>query len=114
MNYTEINYTGDILVEEYLVKPLSESININLREANEGKNNEDKNISQLTQYSLTNIENEEAKMEGSLTNISIFSIIDEKGILESVEKKTISTILTPDNIDEEDVLYELQAKEVMQ
>ena len=41
-------------------------------------------------------------MEGSLNNISIFSIIDEKGILESVEKKTISIMLTPDNIDEED------------
>ena len=102
MNYTEINYTDDILVEEYLVEPLSDSINITLREANEGKNNEDKNISQLTQYSLKNIENEKVKLEGSLTNISIFSIIDEKGILESVEKKTISTMLTPDNIDEED------------
>jgi len=82
MNYTEINYTDDILVEEYLVSPLSESINITLREANEGKNNEDKSNSQLTQYSLNNIENEEVKMEGSLNNISIFSIIDEKGILE--------------------------------
>ena len=102
MNYTEINYTDDILVEEYLLNPLSESININLREANEGKNNEDKNVSQLTQYSLTNIENEEVKMEGSLTNISIFSIIDEKGILESVEKKTISKMFTPDSIDIED------------
>jgi len=102
MNYTEINYTDDILVEEYLVSPLSESINITLREANEGKNNEDKSNSQLTQYSLNNIENEEVKMEGSLNNISIFSIIDEKGILESVEKKSISTMLNSDNIDEED------------
>ena len=102
MNYTEINYTDDILVEEYLVSPLSESINITMREANEGKNNEDKSISQLTQYSLNNIENEEVKMEGSLNNISIFSIIDEKGILESVEKKTISAMHNIDNIDEED------------
>ena len=102
MNYTEINYTDDIIVEEYLVSPLSESINITMREANEGKNNEDKSISQLTQYSLNNIENEEVKMEGSLNNISIFSIIDEKGILESVEKKTISAMHNIDNIDEED------------
>ena len=81
MNYIEINYTDDLLVEEYLVELFSESINIDLREASDGKNNEDKNISLLIQYSLKNIENNEIKMEGSLNNISILSIIDENGIL---------------------------------
>ena len=117
MNYTEINYTGDILVEENLKEPLSESINVDLREANERNiildNNETKNFSQLTQYSLKNIENEEVKMEGSLKNISIFSIIDEKGILESVEKKTFTAMFTPDDIDgEEDSQEEKNTKDM--
>ena len=105
LDYTEVNYTDDLLIEEYLVKPTSKSINIDLREANDEKassdNNITKNISQLTQYSYKNIENEDAKMEGSINYITIISTIDEEGLLESVEKTSFSSMSPPDNIDNE-------------
>ena len=45
-NYTNINYTGDIYIEEYLEEPLYNSINIDLREANENSKNLDDNKTQ--------------------------------------------------------------------
>ena len=105
LDYTEADYTDDLLIEEYLVEPISESKNIDLREANEknvsSDNNITKSIFQLTQYSYKNIENENAKMEGSINYITIFSTIDEEGLLESVEKTSFSSMSHPDNINNE-------------
>jgi hypothetical protein len=44
-----INYTGDIKIDEYIVDPESESIDIDLREANENKTNNTINTN-LTQH----------------------------------------------------------------
>ncbi len=106
MNYPEINYTDDLFIEEYLVEPLSEYINFDLREAKEEKgssdNNITKNISKLTQCSFKNIENEDLKIEGSVNYIKILSTIDENGLLESVEKTSFSSMSTPESIDDEE------------
>ena len=40
-------------------------------------------------------------MEGSINYITIFSTIDEEGLLESVEKTSFSSMSPPDNIDNE-------------
>ena len=98
----------DVIIEEYLVEPSSESINYDLREANEGQINLDNNISQnftnLTQFKINNIESDEIKMEQSLTNTTIYSIIDKDGILESVEKKTFSSMYTQESENNEEEL----------
>ena len=97
-NDTENNDSDvdDVIIEEYLVEPSSESIDYDLREANDGQTNLDDNISKnfsyLTQFKMNSIESDEVKMEGSSTNTTIYSIIDEEGILQSVEKKTFSTM----------------------
>ena len=108
-NHTNIEYTGDIYFEEYLVEPLSDSINMDLREANEGSVKSDNNITQdysnLTQYSIRNVESDEAKMEGSLTNIKIYSIVDKEGILESVEQNSFSSMSTQDYESSEELQY---------
>ena len=108
-NNTSINYTGDIYVEEYLEEPLYDSINIDLREANENLKNLDdnktQNYSNLTQYSIKNIESDEAKMEGSSSNTTIYSIVDKDGILESVEQKIYSLMVSQDYDSPEEVEY---------
>jgi len=43
-----INYTGDIKIDEYIVEPESESIDIDLKEANENKTNNVINYTNLT------------------------------------------------------------------
>lgn len=84
-NYTNINYNGNIYFEEYLVEPLTNSINLELREENENFKIVDDNLtlnySNLTKYSISNVESDEAKMEGSIKNSTIYSIIDKDGIL---------------------------------
>jgi len=108
-NYTNIDYNGDIYIEEYLEEPLSDSINIDLREANENSKKLDErktqNYSNLTQYSIKNVESDEVKMEGSLTNTTIYSIIDKDGILESVEQKINSLMVSQDYDSPEEVEY---------
>ena len=80
----------DIILDNYLKEPSSESVNYDLREAN--KLNESLNNSNLTEFSVKSIECDEAKMEGGMTNSTIFSIINKDGILESIVEKTISTM----------------------
>ena len=66
-----INYTGDIKVDEYIVEPESESIDIDLREANENKIRNVTNFTNLTQHSIKTVENDEVQMKGSLSNSTI-------------------------------------------
>ena len=99
-NLEEDNDT-DLIIEEYLVEPSSESINYDLREANVGQINIDnetiQNFSCLTQFKMNSIESDEVKMEDSVTNTTIYSIIDDEGILQSVEKKTFSSMFNQES-----------------
>ena len=95
-----INYTGDIKVDEYIVEPESESIDIDLREANENKIRNATNYTNLTQYSIKTVENDEVQMKGSLSNSTIYSIIDKDGILESIEEIKIVSMKS-DNMENE-------------
>ena len=92
-----------------MVEPLTNSINLELREANENSKIVDDNIalnySNLTQYSLNNVESDEAKMEGSIKNITIYSIIDKDGILELIEQNSFSSMITQDNDNYEEIEY---------
>ena len=97
----------NVIIEEYITKPLSKSDNIECHEKNEINNNNNKtnNYSILTEFSIKPIENEEAKLEGGSTNNTIYSIIDSEGNLESVIKETILVILDnqgESNSEEED------------
>jgi len=98
-----------IYFEEYLVEPLTNSINLELREVNENSKIVDDNItlnySNLTQYSIKNVESDEAKMEGSIKNITIYSIIDKNGILELVEQNSFSSMITQDYDNYEEIEY---------
>jgi len=103
-NNVHFNETSEeINLENYLKAPLSKSVNYDLREAN--KLNENSNNSNLTEFSAKSIECDEAKMEGGMTNTTIFSIINEDGILESIVEKTISMMQMnnkEENEEEED------------
>ena len=61
-------------------------MNIDLREANTNDN-----CSNLTQFSTSTAENKEAKLEGSKINSTIYSKINNEGILEYVEELQISS-----------------------
>ena len=105
----------EVVIEEYITTPLTPSFNYDLREAKEinessvENNNEKKgNYSNLTQYSLKTAECEDFKMEGSNVNTTTHSIINDKGLLESVEQEVISVMETQNmngNDRETDLLY---------
>ena len=62
----------NVIIEEYITKPLSKSDNIECHEKNEiNNNNITNNYSILTEFSIKSIENEEAKLEGGSTNKTI-------------------------------------------
>ena len=99
-----IKYDDDeeVEIEEYKTTPLIPSFNYDVREANSIKESSNENIndkkagnySNLTQYSLKNAECDDAKMEGSTVNTTTYSKINDKGLLESVEQKSISVMET--------------------
>ena len=93
----------DIIIEDYLEEPTSESIDYDLREAQINLDeNTNQNFSNLTQFKMNSIESDELKMEDSVTNTTIYSIIDEEGILQSVQKKTFSSMYNPESENNED------------
>lgn len=97
-SYNETNYTGEIEIEEYLSIPDSESENYDLRQAD----NLNENYTNLTQYSMNNVESDEVEMEGSVENTTIYTIINDEGILESVEQITMTKFVSPytDNFED--------------
>ena len=112
------NYDSDgekVEIEEYKTTSSIPSFNYDLREANEVNESSDENnnekkegdYSNLTHYSLKNAECEDAKMEGSTVNTTTYSIINDKGLLELVEQKLISVMVTQNMGDdkETDSLY---------
>jgi len=98
-SYNETNYMGEVEIEEYLTIPDSESENFDLRQAD----NLNKNYSNLTQYSMNNIESDEVEMEGSVENTTIYTIINKEGILESVEQITLTKFESPNTDNFEDM-----------
>ena len=116
-NYDIDDDDEEVEIEEYKTTPLNPSFNYDLREANKMNessdeiNNETKegNYSNLTHYSLKNAECEDAKMEGSTVNSTTYSIINDKGLLESVEQNIVSVMETQNmgngNDRETDLLY---------
>ena len=128
-NGSKITYSQ----EHYLTKPLSKSINYEFRQANTIDNfnsfsdfftdgfsdyysninrlNDNNSYSNLTEYTMKSIENDELKMEGSLANTTIYSIIDDEGFLQYVIEKSTSMMKSPeadgeDKYDEEtEALY---------
>ena len=109
---------SEMEIEEYKTSPLNPSFNYDVREANsineslDENNNKLKegNYSNLTQFSMKNAECEDVKMEGSTVNTTTYSIINDKGLLETVEQKIISIMETQNmgnngNDRETDLLY---------
>ena len=110
-NTTETDYEGEIKMEEYLTKPLSESKNYDFREANisnitEINKNEKDQYSNLTELSIKTIENENIKMEDGILNSTIVTIIDKNGLLESVIEKSYSSMNTKTETEEDNELDE--------
>ena len=136
-NNSEISYS----FEDFLTQPLSKSIYYEFREANiindtsydintdfisddfketdiytdiytdMNKLNINKNYSNLTEFSMKSIENDELKMEGGVVNTTIYSIIDEEGYLESVFEKSTLMMKSPeeDNKDDDKLDEETEA-----
>ena len=134
-NYSEISCE----VEDYLNPPLTKSINYVLRQTNiinynqsyinnyyadtestsmyttdlfnnEVLNTNFNNYSNLTEFSIKGIETDEVNMEGSSINTTIYSLIDNKGFLQSVIEKSTSLMKAPEDDEEEndeetDILY---------
>jgi hypothetical protein len=95
---TSVNYTGNITIEEYYTIPSSPSVKIDLREANQEK----KGDSSLTQFSISEGESDDAKMEGSNINTTINSKVNKEGILESVQEIIYSSMISKDLENDED------------
>ena len=114
-NIMDYNNDTEVEIEDYRTTPLIPSFNYDVREANSIEESSNENIndkkegnySNLTQYSLKNAECDDAKMEGSTINTTTYSIINDKGLLESVEQKSISVMETQNtgNDRETDQLY---------
>ena len=86
-------------IEEYLSPSLSENINYDLRE----KNNCSKcSNPDLTQFSTGNIQSNEADLENSVFNKTIYTNINKKGILESATEIENLLMIT-DNNEENDL-----------
>ena len=90
-------------IEEYLT-PSSLDENINLREKNKCNNCSEPN---LTQYSSENIGTDEADLDNSKINKTIYTTI-KNGILESVIERENAVLLTP---EDEDDLADIQFKQ---
>ena len=79
------SFQNKIYVEQYLSAPLTESVNYDLREINNLTDDVNSTkIQNLTRYSKETVENDFAKMEGSSKKSSVFTMINEKGLIESI------------------------------
>ena len=52
---------------------------------------------------MNNVESDEVEMEGSVQNSTIYSIINDEGILESVEQMTMTKLESPNTDNFEDM-----------
>ena len=107
-NSSLIFYPDEIEAEEYLTISKAESFNQDLRQIkkcpkNLNDSNNDNNYSNLTQFSMRNVENDEVNMEGSEENTTIYTLINDEGILEYVEDISITKFISPknDNYDQD-------------
>ena len=101
INFTKKNFTEEIELEEYLTEPLTDSFNLDLREANSFNDS----YSNLTQFSMKNVESDDLKMEDSIENATIYSIINNEGILESVQELVTILFQSPNITDNDEDLY---------
>ena len=100
----ESNQSEDFEVEEYLVPPTEESINYDLREKNNCTNCQNIN---LTEFSMENIENKEVNLKNSILNKTIYTSINNEGILESVTE--IETALITNEKEEEEIIEDYKS-----
>ena len=112
-NNTIDYFIDEVEIEEFSSSQLSNQTNIDLREANNNikkNSNEEKkiNYSNLTQFSIKGIKNDDATIEGSQVNTTSYILIDNNGLLESVEEITtisMNPIEDDENDDEKIILY---------
>ena len=115
LNNSNISYEH----EDFLTPPLSKPINYEFRQAsiindsiydlisdNFSENSEfinDNIYSNLTECSIKSIETDEVTMEGSASNTTIYSLIDDEGYLKTVYEKSTHLMMAPeeDNNEEE-------------
>ena len=120
---------------DFLTQPISKPINYEFREANIindspyysstdfltddfpddftdiNRLNNNNTYSNITECSIKSIENDDIKMEGGLTNTTIYSIIDAEGFLQSVIEKSVTVMKSPEeqnegeNDEETEALY---------
>ena len=76
-------------IEEYITPPLLDSNNIDLREKNNCSNCTGNN---LTEFSSELVGSDKANLENSILNKTIYTKINENGILESVTENEISIL----------------------
>ena len=95
------NESENFEVEEYLIPPEEETFNYNLREKNNISNC--KNIN-LTEFSMENIENNEVNLKNSLLNKTVYTTINNEGILESVTEIEIALLINEKEEEKEKII----------
>ena len=87
-NINDFNLTNEMESENFLSSPLFESDKINIRGVNylNNSNNDTNKISNLTQFSLEELSNDEARLDNSELKTVIYSTIDEEGKLISIRE----------------------------
>ena len=100
-NTTEtINYyLKDVDVEEYFSTPLTNSTNLDFREANNFNNSKNSN---LTELSIKTIENDNGRIEGSQINTTTHILLDKNGLLQSAEEIMTTSMTSLENNDEDE------------
>jgi len=87
INETVNNASDYMYIEEYLSSPLTPSSKLDLREINNITDGEtDSGNQNLTRFSHQNVESDLAKLEGSSKKSSVYTTINEDGLIQSIQQ----------------------------
>ena len=98
INETMNNDSDYMYIEEYLSEPLTPSSKLDLREINninDGHN--DSGNQNLTRFSQQSVESDLVKLEGSSKQSSVYTTIDEKGLIQSIQQIEETEMSNEDN-----------------
>ena len=103
INETMNNDSDYMNIEQYLSPPLIPSSKLDLREINnisDGLNDSGKQ--NLTRFSHQSVESDLVKLEGSSKKSSVYTTIDENGLIQSIQQIEETEIKNEDNSDLEE------------
>jgi hypothetical protein len=103
INETMNNDSDYMNIEQYLSPPLIPSSKLDLREiSNISDGLNDSGYQNLTRFSHQSVESDLVKLEGSSKKSSVYTTIDENGLIQSIQQIEETEIKNEDNSDLEE------------